>query len=89
MALRFFISLVFLIISFSSVAFCETLKIGALLDLSKEYVMESTAFRQGIELATAEINQQGGVNGKELKIIFEDTHYDMKNVHILIRKAIY
>ena len=70
------------------VANAEPIKIGALLDLSKEYAMESGAFREGIELAVAQLNQAGGIKGRPLSVVFEDTQYDMKNVRTAARKLI-
>ena len=66
----------------------QPIRIGALLDLSAEYAMTCSAFREGIELATHEINQAGGLNGQPLEIIFEDTQYDMRNVHTASKKLI-
>ena len=47
--------------------------IGALLHLTGDLAMQGAAFREGIEIASEEINNSGGIHGRPLKIIFEDT----------------
>ena len=41
--------------------------------LTGQYAMQGTAFREGIELAVAEINDTGGIGGKKLEFVPEDT----------------
>jgi len=83
------IPLCFLIILFCvPAAYSETIKIGALLDLSKEYAMESNAFREGIELAIKKVNSSGGIDGQKIQLVLEDTQYNMRNVATASRKLI-
>lgn len=50
----------------------EVINIGAIFPLTGGSAFQGNSFRQGIELAFAEINEQGGVAGKKLNVIFED-----------------
>jgi branched-chain amino acid transport system substrate-binding protein len=70
--------------SFSLLSVCVThadtpssskISLGAMLHLTGEFAMQGEAFRQGIELATDNINKQGGIYGKRIAIVFEDTQY--------------
>ncbi|NDC38330.1 MAG: amino acid ABC transporter substrate-binding protein, partial [Proteobacteria bacterium] len=51
------------------------LRIGALLHLTGEFAVQGVAFRQGAELAADEVNTAGGVNGRKIEVVFEDTQY--------------
>ncbi|MDQ7031310.1 MAG: ABC transporter substrate-binding protein [Desulfonauticus sp.] len=53
----------------------NTLKIGAILRLSKG-ASDGIPAKYGIEIAVAEINQHGGINGKKVKVIFYDSKDD-------------
>lgn len=50
----------------------EEIKIGAILRLSQG-ASDGLPARRGIEIAVKEINAAGGINGKPLKVIFEDS----------------
>ena len=50
-------------------------KVGALLHITGDYAVQGVAFREGVELAAAEINAAGGINGHPIQAIFEDTQY--------------
>jgi branched-chain amino acid transport system substrate-binding protein len=63
-----FLALVF--IAFSANA--EDLKIGTTLSLSGAYATYGTSALHGIEMAVNEVNAQGGVNGRKIKLIVED-----------------
>ncbi len=63
-------------------------KISALLHLTGEYAQAGKAFREGMELAAQKVNTEGGVKGRKLEILFEDTRYDMKTVNTLSQKAL-
>lgn len=62
----------------SALADDQSIKIGALLVLTGQYAMQGNAFREGIELAEDFINESGGIQGKKLKVIIEDTVNDPK-----------
>jgi len=51
----------------------EPIKIGVLTPLSGTYAPIGQQVRWGLELATKEVNQAGGVLGRQLKLIFEDS----------------
>lgn len=51
----------------------KEIKIGATLPLSGDAAAWGNNTREGIELALNEINKKGGVLGKKLKVIYEDT----------------
>lgn len=48
-------------------------RIGALIVLTGQYAMQGNAFREGIELAVEEINSRGGIVGRKLEFLPEDT----------------
>jgi len=49
------------------------IKIGAMLILSGDGTAWGQASQRGIELAVQEANKNGGINGREIKMIYEDT----------------
>ncbi len=49
-------------------------RIGAILDLSGSGSNYGISLQRGLEIAKDEINEQGGINGKKLSIIYEDSH---------------
>lgn len=50
----------------------ESIKIGAILPLSSSAGVSGARIRAGMEFAAAEINEAGGIGGKQVEIIFED-----------------
>lgn len=54
----------------------ETIKIGAILPLSGDKAIYGNREKNGLGLALGEINGNGGVNGKKIELIFEDTKGD-------------
>ena len=50
----------------------DPIKIGVVTPLSGTYAGIGQQVRWGLELATKEINDKGGVNGRKLQLIFED-----------------
>lgn len=63
-------------------------KIAGLIHLTGEYAPAGKAFREGMLLAQDEVNENGGVKGRQLKVVFEDTQYNMKTVNTLSQKVI-
>jgi len=51
----------------------KVIKIGAILPLSGAGANYGKWEKQGVDLAVEEINQSGGINGKKLEIIYEDS----------------
>lgn len=56
----------------------EPIKIAALLSLTGTGSAWGENAKKGIELATEEINNTGGINGRKIQIIYEDTAGDSK-----------
>lgn len=55
-------------------------KIGVLSPLSGPWTVYGEAHRRGIELAAKEINENGGINGRDVELIVEDTETDPSTV---------
>lgn len=51
----------------------DTVKIGALIPLSGNYGFLGVSERYGIDLALEEINANGGIMGKQVEVIYEDS----------------
>jgi len=52
--------------------------LGAIQDLSGPLASAGKQARLGMMLRVDEINEQGGINGRKLKLIVEDSAYDPK-----------
>lgn len=50
----------------------ETIRIGAILPLSGDAAAYGQPAQKVVDLAVEEINKAGGINGKDLKVIYED-----------------
>lgn len=66
----------------------SAIKIGALMVLSGEFAMQGAAFREGVGIAQEEINSGGGIAGRSLRVIIEDTHSDPKFANSAAQKLI-
>jgi len=66
----------------------EPIKIGAIFDLSGPVALYGNAYKRGVELAVEEINNQGGINGKPLQIIYEDDQFDTSKAVTIVNKFI-
>jgi branched-chain amino acid transport system substrate-binding protein len=66
----------------------EPIKIGVMLPLSGKNALNGQYIQQAIILAQEEINQNGGINGKKLEIIFEDDQCDPKVGATIAQKLI-
>ncbi len=51
----------------------EVVTVGAMLILSGDAAAWGQAAQRGIELAANEANKEGGINGRKIKVIYEDT----------------
>jgi len=56
----------------------ETIKIGAILPLSGQSAQYGIWIQEALELGVEKINSKGGINGRLLKIIYEDDQADPK-----------
>ena len=54
----------------------ETYKIGGIGPLTGSYANYGVSVKQGVEIAVAEINANGGINGKQIELQFEDSQGD-------------
>lgn len=52
--------------------------LGTIQDLSGPIAAFGKQSRNGMQLRIAEINEQGGVHGRKLKLLVEDSAYDPK-----------
>lgn len=51
----------------------EVIEVGAVLDLSGSGSNYGISLQRGLEIAKDEINEQGGINGRKLNIVYEDS----------------
>lgn len=56
----------------------KEIKVGAILPLTGAGAAYGEAAKRGIELAAEELNNNGGIQGQRLKVIFEDSQADPK-----------
>jgi urea transport system substrate-binding protein len=56
----------------------EPIKIGAPVDLSGVFAVYGEQQQQGAELAVKEINEAGGINGRQVEIVFADAQSDVQ-----------
>jgi branched-chain amino acid transport system substrate-binding protein len=59
----------------------DKIKIGVVLHLTGDQSEPAQAFLEGIKLATDEINKEGGILNKEVKIIVEDDQLKTEKAH--------
>ncbi len=62
----------------------EPIKIGVVTPLSGTYAGIGQQVRWGLELATKEVNAAGGINGRQIELIFED---EEANPSVAVQKA--
>jgi len=66
----------------------DTIKIGAILPLTGNSAIWGIPTKEGIDLATELLNKEGGINGKKVEIIYEDTKADPVTATKSIQKLI-
>jgi branched-chain amino acid transport system substrate-binding protein len=62
--------------------------VGTIQDLSGPLAGYGKAVRNGLLLRIDEVNEQGGVNGRKLKLITEDSGYDPKRAVLAAQKLV-
>jgi branched-chain amino acid transport system substrate-binding protein len=62
--------------------------IGSIQDLSGPIAAFGKQSRNGMMLRVEEINEQGGINGRKLKLIVEDSAYDPKKAVLAAQKLV-
>jgi len=66
----------------------EVIKIGAILPLTGDASIYGSALKEGLDLALEEINTKGGIIGKKVVVIYEDSQADPKVAVSAINKLI-
>jgi len=66
----------------------DEIVLGTIQDLSGPLAGFGKQTRAGMQLAVAEINEQGGVNGRKLKLLVEDDGYDPKKSVLAAQKLV-
>ena len=62
--------------------------IGTIQDLSGPLAGYGKAVRNGMQMRMDEINEQGGVNGRKLRLVTEDSGYDPKRAVLAAQKLV-
>jgi branched-chain amino acid transport system substrate-binding protein len=62
--------------------------IGSIQDLSGPIAGFGKQIRNGMLLRQDEVNEQGGINGRKLKLLFEDSAYDPKKAVLAAQKLV-
>ena len=62
--------------------------IGSIQDLSGPVAAFGKQSRNGMQLRVDEINEQGGINGRKLKLLVEDNGYDPKRAVLAAQKLV-
>ena len=66
----------------------DEIVVGTIQDLSGPVAAFGKAVRQGMQLRVDEINEQGGINGRKIKLIAEDNGYDPKKAVLAAQKLV-
>jgi len=66
----------------------DEIRIGTIQDLSGPLAGFGKQSRNGMQLAVDELNEQGGINGRKLKLYVEDSGYDPKKAVLAAQKLV-
>ena len=66
----------------------DEILIGTIQDLSGPLAGYGKDLRNGMNLRVAEVNEQGGVNGRKIKLLVEDSGYDPKRAVLAVQKLV-
>lgn len=66
----------------------DEIRIGTIQDLSGPIAGFGKQARNGMQLRVDEINEQGGINGRKLKLYVEDSGYDPKKAVLAAQKLV-
>ena len=66
----------------------DEILIGTIQDLSGPLAGYGKDLRNGMNLRVAEVNEQGGVNGRKIKLLVEDSGYDPKSAVLAVQKLV-
>ncbi|RQO61251.1 ABC transporter substrate-binding protein [Variovorax sp. KBW07] len=64
------------------------IKLGTIVDLSGPAASYGKALRNGLQLRFDELNEQGGIQGRKVKLVVEDSGYDPKKSVLAAQKLI-
>jgi branched-chain amino acid transport system substrate-binding protein len=62
--------------------------LGSIQDLSGPLAGFGKQLRMGMQLRVEEVNEQGGIHGRKLKLLFEDSSYDPKKAVLAAQKLV-
>ena len=66
----------------------DEILVGSIQDLSGPLAAFGKAVRQGMLLRAEEINEQGGIHGRKIKLVVEDSGYDPKRAVLAAQKLV-
>src|SRR3989338_23935 len=66
----------------------KNLKIGVIAPLSGEAASYGLAAKEGLDFAVKEINNKGGIQGRSIELIYEDSQLDNKQAASIISKFV-
>jgi len=66
----------------------DRIRIGAILPLTKDAQILGTGVREGLEIAVDEINTSGGINGRPIEVLFQDSQNDAREGTSAMRRLI-
>ncbi|WP_293662604.1 ABC transporter substrate-binding protein [Rhodoferax sp. OV413] len=66
----------------------DEIVLGSIQDLSGPVASFGKQIRQGMLLAVEELNEQGGINGRKVKLVVEDSAYDPKKAVLAAQKLV-
>lgn len=70
-------------------ALSEPIKIGVFTPLTGDGASYGNAMKNGLDLALADINKNGGLLGRKVELVYEDTHLDINEAVKAMNKFIY
>ncbi len=77
-----------LCLALGGAASAQDITIGVAGPLTGQYASFGQQFKNGAELAVADINAAGGVLGKKIKMVMEDDACDPKQAHAVAEKLV-
>jgi len=81
-------TLIFLALGCQKAGESNEIVLGAIMPLTGDAAIYGKNCKQGIELAVNELNSKGGLNGKSIRIIYEDSQLQPKNAVTVFQKLV-
>ena len=66
----------------------DTIKIGAILSLTGDNAQQGNLAKNGILVAVEKVNKEGGINGKKIELVIEDSHTDANGTITAMKKLV-